>query len=1510
VKRNSVKLLFLSFVLSANTVMGGGAIAQAAEQQQAVATGTLGAESNRASSVVISEFYAGHSSNTSADLIYKNDFVELFNPTAEPVDVNGWSLQYADAKQANWKSVSLQGTILPYGFYLIELKDNSGPNAAQLPIADVRDTLVDLNNNKGKLALMSVTTAGSAALPAAEHVVNYVCYGKAADLNAEECPAGQPIAEAGQKNTMQRHVFDPLNPAASLEAASLPLSGNDWDTGNGAQDFAKKSAGNPHNASTVALPRAYALSSQTVLMDSLTAIDPAANVIGLDIVHGFVKANPVYGTDFEVEGLPEGLEATAAGDADSLTITITGQADENVTADTSLAVKLLDSIWDVKQPASVRPELSVLTGNHTLLLKAAVEDPAIAGQINAASSLRWNANRTQLDAGYNSLVIELASGTPKDGLLAADSYTLAGLPDGLVSTAIGDAQNKTITIQLTGAVALPILEKINLSVVLLPSAVQESERTASASLAATIQPYVDASAARKAEVASIIKDSNSYYMNAIMKEFKYSNETQGKNGFNFYRGTPELFYNDMGTARMPLPAAWSSLNSLTTWIEGDAHLQNVGVYNNGVFAGSDTNRMGEAIFGMNDFDSAYIAPFYWDLLRLIPSLYMERDEGKAGSEMALSTNDDVGALASQFLDRYYEAMDDIASGRLPLDTELNVAHVEEGFTKQLLVKSGAVARDVNVADETDEAAGGRAFKLTKKSGNKYWPLAADARAAFEQSWLAYTASVADQFPQEIKDNPNYFKIKDVVYRINQGNASIGSKRYNVLLEGPTTAWQDDILIDVKASFLPDMFQDEANSAIDLSDYTTQYGENHAQRAVDAYRLLSVTPEPFLGVMELEGQTLMVKAIPVSKNDYVDFLKDGSFGTRSDLSDYLKYTAQAFALAHTRATAADSEDNFAERLTDALNTAQWESFKQQLIYVSENYYLQVKADFNALKADLQAGNLLDIRHLKELTVSEGASADLSALNPAFTALHPYPVYDGQWPNLEYTVVVQPDTEYITLNATAEDAKALVAIGDQTAELGKSVRQVDVREAKQAQIKVTARDGSSFIYTVVLKTEADLNDEAVAADKQALAVGYVQGDQINRVTGNVSLPQAGAHGTTIAWKSSNPVLQISGAAGLVTRPAYYTGDVQVTLTATIKKGDAEATQTFVLTVLRQPDTGGGSNSGTPVAPSPQAIVSTDGTIKVPAGSTGTVSLPGKISIAVPANAATGEVQLTIEQVQDAAQTMPTAMKWISDVFEVRSNVKTDLNKPVTVTVGFKSSELKAGEIPAVYYYDEQKKAWVKLPGGKRVGDTIEVDTTHLAAFVVFAVSEQENEEVVAPAPQANLVDISGHWANAAIQRAAELGVVAGYADGSFKPEKAVTRAEFIVMLARLSKWAPASSGTAFTDQDSVGGWAANAIAAAVQQGVIAGYEDGSFRPNDAITRAEMIVMLARSEKINAAAGAAASFADYEAIPVWARGSVDAFRQLGFIQGRGNNSFAPQASATRAEATILLLKVLDAK
>lgn len=101
-----------------------------------------------AGGVVISQVYGG-GGNSGATL--KHDFVELYNRTAAPVDVTGWSVQYASSTGTTWQRTSLTGTIAPGGHYLIQQAQGAGGTAA-LPTPDATGTIA-MSATAGKVVL-------------------------------------------------------------------------------------------------------------------------------------------------------------------------------------------------------------------------------------------------------------------------------------------------------------------------------------------------------------------------------------------------------------------------------------------------------------------------------------------------------------------------------------------------------------------------------------------------------------------------------------------------------------------------------------------------------------------------------------------------------------------------------------------------------------------------------------------------------------------------------------------------------------------------------------------------------------------------------------------------------------------------------------------------------------------------------------------------------------------------------------------------------------------------------------------------------------------------------------------------------------------------------------------------------------------------------------------------------------------------------------------------------------
>jgi hypothetical protein len=318
----------------------------------------------------------------------------------------------------------------------------------------------------------------------------------------------------------------------------------------------------------------------------------------------------------------------------------------------------------------------------------------------------------------------------------------------------------------------------------------------------------------------------------------------------------------------------------------------------------------------------------------------------------------------------------------------------------------------------------------------------------------------------------------------------------------------------------------------------------------------------------------------------------------------------------------------------------------------------------------------------------------------------------------------------------------------------------------------------------------------------------------------------------------------------------------------------------------------------------VTSTDGSITLPTGSPGKVSLEDEVTVTIPAGATNKDMQLTIAKVVNTQSLLTNEEALVSPIYEILKNFSENFTKQVTLTFVFDPASVHDNERVAVFYYDEEKSVWVEI-GGKVSGNKITVDVNHFTKFAVMVIG-QAVDEPIEDTTVVSFSDISGHWAEANIRQAVSNGIVKGYEDGTFKPRNTVTRAEFSVMLMNAWKAQGEGSELTFTDTAQIGAWAKKAVAQAVQAGIVAGYTDGTFGPNAEITRAEMALMVAKVLGSPIERSTETGFADDEDIPVWAKGSIAYMNQSGIIQGKGNNIFAPHDHATRAEAVTVMLKV----
>ncbi|PZD95272.1 hypothetical protein DNH61_12010 [Paenibacillus sambharensis] len=159
-----------------------------------------------------------------------------------------------------------------------------------------------------------------------------------------------------------------------------------------------------------------------------------------------------------------------------------------------------------------------------------------------------------------------------------------------------------------------------------------------------------------------------------------------------------------------------------------------------------------------------------------------------------------------------------------------------------------------------------------------------------------------------------------------------------------------------------------------------------------------------------------------------------------------------------------------------------------------------------------------------------------------------------------------------------------------------------------------------------------------------------------------------------------------------------------------------------------------------------------------------------------------------------------------------------------------------------------------------------------------------------------------------------VISGYPDGSFKPETVVTRAEFAAMLNRSLGILPKLQASKSFKDVKNGAWYAAQVNAAVDAGLINGYTDGTFRPNQEITHQEMVVMLVNALKYGESAADQVknnSTEFPEGLPGWAKPYYTAALEKGILPADGPFHFKTGKHTQRQESALLLhqlLKVLN--
>lgn len=248
---------------------------------------------------------------------------------------------------------------------------------------------------------------------------------------------------------------------------------------------------------------------------------------------------------------------------------------------------------------------------------------------------------------------------------------------------------------------------------------------------------------------------------------------------------------------------------------------------------------------------------------------------------------------------------------------------------------------------------------------------------------------------------------------------------------------------------------------------------------------------------------------------------------------------------------------------------------------------------------------------------------------------------------------------------------------------------------------------------------------------------------------------------------------------------------------------------------------------------------------------------------------------------------------------TDAKTVENKKFKVTEALEGQKLVKGTA------NTDDEITVYDASGKKISNTYVNNAGVFTAFLDRALIAGETIKLEAKDKDKNITKIEYKVTKNAVEEVKAIAYIKGYPDGTFKPQANVTRAEAAQMFATLLNGGTnfgTSGATKFSDASD--DWYSKAINYVVGKGLISGYPNGTFKPNESITRAEFAQMISGYIK-NEKAGSS-DFKDVK--DHWAKDAIDKLYGNKNVTGYPDGSFKPNAKITRAEAVTILNSVFN--
>jgi uncharacterized protein (DUF2252 family) len=364
---------------------------------------------------------------------------------------------------------------------------------------------------------------------------------------------------------------------------------------------------------------------------------------------------------------------------------------------------------------------------------------------------------------------------------------------------------------------------------------------------------------RQMKIVDVLVDAFSELMGADPDAFRQKFRKMAADPFAFYRGSACLFYADME----PEEDRWADERTSRVWIQGDLHAENFGTYMDGD---------GVFVFDVNDFDEAYLGHFTWDIKRMVASVALL-------AWMKAISDADIASLIETYIRAYLEQVryfvESDRDHEYALRLETTDGEIQEILLETRLNTRVDLLEDMTLIDEN--------FQRRFRRSPGVRDLDDAERASVQAAYEAYLKTI----PEAKRYRSLTYQVKDIVGSRGFGIGSAGLPTYNILVEGPTQALENDVVLSMKQGNVA------APSRIVRDERIEHYFKHHGHRTAVSQRALQAHADPWLGYTEIDGVGYVVSEL----SPYVEDLDWSDLTEPEQISPVLDYLGRATAKVH-------------------------------------------------------------------------------------------------------------------------------------------------------------------------------------------------------------------------------------------------------------------------------------------------------------------------------------------------------------------------------------------------------------------------------------------------------------------------------------------------------------------------------------------------------------------------------------------------------------------------------------